>query len=151
MEDSVSVKSNDSVATSDEYEFVNGSSTGKGLLTIEQPLLKIANNGNLDDLCKSLTEVLSEDSNGVCKMENNSTIKHVPVNQTIKKVGQSMFYEVDTVKAPITTPKETEKVDATKSEDDEEEEEKPGKFPQSSTFKTCRSNLNFSLHSLLYY
>ncbi|XP_069685787.1 rab GTPase-activating protein 1-like isoform X2 [Periplaneta americana] len=121
MEDSVSVKSNDSVATSDEYEFVNGGSAGKGLLTIEQPLLKIANNGNLDDLCKSLTEVLSEDTNGVSKMENNATIKHVPVNQTIKKVGQSMFYEVDTVKSALAVSavsKETEKIDAMKSEDE---------------------------------
>jgi hypothetical protein len=122
MEDSVSVKSNDSVATSDEYEFVNGGPAGKGLLTIEQPLLKIANNGNLDDLCKSLTEVLSEDTNGVSKMETYATIKHVPVNQTIKKVGQSMFYEVDTVKSLLTTSKETEKIDVMKSDD----EDRPG-------------------------
>ncbi|PNF22091.1 hypothetical protein B7P43_G08891 [Cryptotermes secundus] len=119
MEDSVSVKSNDSVATSDEYEFVNGGSAGKGLLTIEQPLLKIANNGNLDDLCKSLTEVLSEDTNCVSKMENFATIKHVPVNQTIKKVGQSMFYEVDTMKSVLTASKETEKIDIMKSDDED--------------------------------
>lgn len=117
MEDSVSVKSNDSVATSDEYEFVNAGSAGKGLLTVEQPLLNIANNGNLDDLCKSLTEVLSEDTNSVSKMENNS-IKHVPVNQTIKKVGHSMFYEVDTVKLVPATSKETEKADAVVSDDE---------------------------------
>lgn len=122
MEDSVSVKSNDSVATSDEYEFVNGGSAGSGILSVEQPLLKIANNGNLDDLCKSLTEVLSEDTNGVFKMENNATIKHLPVNQTIKKVGQSMFYEVDTVKSVLATSKETEKTDAVMSDD----EDKPG-------------------------
>lgn len=122
MEDSVSVKSNDSVATSDEYEFVNGGSVGSGILSVEQPLLKIANNGNLDDLCKSLTEVLSEDTNGVFKMENNVTIKHLPVNQTIKKVGQSMFYEVDTVKSVLATSKETEKTDAVMSDD----EDKPG-------------------------
>ena len=119
MEDSVSVKSNDSVATSDEYEFINGGSAGKGLLTIEQPLLKIANNGNLDDLCKSLTEVLSEDSNGISKMEHHGSIKHVPVNQTIKKVGQSMFYEIDAVKSVVTASKETENIDVTKSDDEE--------------------------------
>jgi hypothetical protein len=101
---------------------VNGGSAGKGLLSIEQPLLKIANNGNLDDLCKSLTEVLCEDTNGVSKMENNSSIKHVPVNQTIKKVGQSMFYEVDTVKSVLVTPKETEKADTMMSDD----EDRPG-------------------------
>jgi hypothetical protein len=119
MEDSVSVKSNDSVATSDEYEFVNGCSAGKGLLTIEQPLLKIANNGNLDDLCKSLTEVLSEDTNCVSKMENYSTIKHVPVNQVTKKVGQSVFYEVDTMKSILTAAKEMETNDIMKSDDED--------------------------------
>ncbi|XP_021936280.1 rab GTPase-activating protein 1-like [Zootermopsis nevadensis] len=50
-------------------------------------------------------------------MENNS-IKHVPVNQTIKKVGHSMFYEVDTVKLVPATSKETEKADAVVSDDE---------------------------------
>lgn len=71
MEDSVSVKSNDSATTSDEYEFVNGLSSAKGLETASgsiiytnhhQPLLDISNNGNLDDLKKCLGEVLSEES-----------------------------------------------------------------------------------------
>jgi hypothetical protein len=64
--------------------------------------------------------VLSEDSNGVSKMEHHGTIKQVPVNQTIKKVGQSMFYEIDAVKSVVTASKETENVDVTKSDDDEE-------------------------------
>jgi hypothetical protein len=55
-------------------------------------------------------------------MENYPTIKHVPVNQTIKKVGHSMFYEVDTMKSLLTASKETEKIDIMKSDD----EERPG-------------------------
>ncbi|XP_066994264.2 rab GTPase-activating protein 1-like isoform X3 [Anabrus simplex] len=124
MEDSVSVKSNDSVATSDEYEFVNGGPAAKGLLTFgEQPLLNIANNGNLDDLRKSLREVLSEDCNGLSKMENISAIKHVPVTQTVKKVGQSMFYEVDTAKPVLSPVKDSEKKDVMKIEDERELQE----------------------------
>lgn len=76
MEDSVSVKSNDSATTSDEYEFVNGTASGKGsgnisilavaeedLLqtTHQHPLLDISS-GNLDDLKKCLGEVLSEEN-----------------------------------------------------------------------------------------
>ncbi|XP_052133519.1 rab GTPase-activating protein 1-like isoform X2 [Frankliniella occidentalis] len=77
MEDSLSVKSNDSATTSDEYEFVNGTASGKGsdshLISCavaggglpqtkhQQPLLDISN-GNLDDLKKCLGEVLSEEN-----------------------------------------------------------------------------------------
>ncbi|KAK7869744.1 hypothetical protein R5R35_008281 [Gryllus longicercus] len=123
MEDSVSVKSNDSVATSDEYEFVNGCSATKGLITIgEQPLLKIANNGNLDDLRKSLREVLSEDCNSASKMENNS-VKHVPVTQTVKKVGQSKFYDTESSKPIVSPIKDSEKKDEMKTENEEYEEE----------------------------
>lgn len=76
MEDSVSVKSNDSATTSDEYEFVNGTGSGKGLdnnstlpvaeedllqATHQHPLLDISS-GNLDDLKKCLGEVLSEEN-----------------------------------------------------------------------------------------
>lgn len=54
----MSVKSMESVATSDEYEFVNekgGSKQQQALL--EPPMLKIANNGNLEDLQNNLREV----------------------------------------------------------------------------------------------
>lgn len=61
MEDSISIKSNESVTTSDEYEFVakscivNGNSTTTlNLKSVEQPLLDIANNGDLNDLCMQL-------------------------------------------------------------------------------------------------
>lgn len=53
MEDSISIKSMESVATSDEYEFVNKQQQA---LT-EPPTLKIANNGNLEDLQNNLRDV----------------------------------------------------------------------------------------------
>lgn len=77
MEDSLSVKSNDSATTSDEFEFVNGSASGKtteksvsNLTCVskdlrknnhQQPLLDISN-GSIEDLKKCLGEVLSEDN-----------------------------------------------------------------------------------------
>ncbi|XP_034235145.1 rab GTPase-activating protein 1-like isoform X2 [Thrips palmi] len=76
MEDSLSVKSNDSATTSDEYEFVNGTASGKSsentsILAVaeedllqsrhQHPLLDISS-GNLDDLKKCLGEVLSEEN-----------------------------------------------------------------------------------------
>jgi len=58
MEDSMSVKSMESVATSDEYEFVNEKGTSKQQqVLLEPPMLKIANNGNLEDLQNNLREV----------------------------------------------------------------------------------------------
>lgn len=57
MEDSISVKSMESVATSDEYEFVNDKGNGKEQQTLFEPMLKIANNGNLEDLQNNLREV----------------------------------------------------------------------------------------------
>ena len=58
MEDSLSVKSTESVATSDEYEFVSDKGTIKQSRSLlESPMLKIANNGNLEDLQNNLHEV----------------------------------------------------------------------------------------------
>ncbi|XP_076673716.1 GTPase activating protein and centrosome-associated isoform X2 [Andrena cerasifolii] len=94
MEDSMSVKSVESVATSDEYEFVNDRGNGKQQQTLlESPMLKIANNGNLEDLQNNLQEVLTEDS----KMESNDykIVSSVQQNQPkAKKVGHSQFYDV---------------------------------------------------------
>lgn len=54
----MSVKSMESVATSDEYEFVSDKGTTKQQQTLlEAPMLKIANNGNLEDLQNNLREV----------------------------------------------------------------------------------------------
>lgn len=58
MEDSMSVKSTESVATSDEYEFVSEKGNVKQSQSLlESPMLKIANNGNLEDLQNNLHEV----------------------------------------------------------------------------------------------
>lgn len=57
MEDSMSVKSMESVATSDEYEFVSEKGTSKQQQALLEPMLKIANNGNLEDLQNNLREV----------------------------------------------------------------------------------------------
>ena len=58
MEDSMSVKSMESVATSDEYEFVSDKGITKQQSLLEPPMLKIANNGNLEDLQNNLREVI---------------------------------------------------------------------------------------------
>ncbi|XP_043253805.1 rab GTPase-activating protein 1-like [Colletes gigas] len=93
MEDSMSVKSMESVATSDEYVFVNDRGNGKQQQAVlELPMLKIANNGNLEDLQNNLREVLSEDS----KMESNEykIVSSVQQNQPkTKNVGFSKFYD----------------------------------------------------------
>ncbi|XP_031840690.1 GTPase activating protein and centrosome-associated isoform X2 [Nomia melanderi] len=93
MEDSISVKSMESVATSDEYEFVNDKGNGKEQQTLFEPMLKIANNGNLEDLQNNLREVLIEDS----KMKSNDykIVSSVQQNQPKpKSVGRSKFYDV---------------------------------------------------------
>ncbi|XP_043274726.1 rab GTPase-activating protein 1-like isoform X3 [Venturia canescens] len=90
MEDSVSVKSMESVATSDEYEFVTEKGNGKNQTLLELPKLKIANNGNLEDLQNDLREVLTEET----KMDNPGDIKIMGVSHNTRKIGQSKFYEV---------------------------------------------------------
>ncbi|XP_003699843.1 GTPase activating protein and centrosome-associated isoform X2 [Megachile rotundata] len=116
MEDSMSVKSMESVATSDEYEFVNDRGNGKQQQAlIELPMLKIANNGNLEDLQNNLREVLTEDS----KMESNEykIVSSVQQNQPkTKKVGQSKFYDVSSCMVT------SEKQDIMKPEDFIDEE-----------------------------
>lgn len=62
MDDKLSIKSSDSVTTSGEYEIVPEEldavqSTEIGTTS---PTLKIANNGNFNDLEKDLTEVIHE-------------------------------------------------------------------------------------------
>ncbi|CAK9821815.1 Rab GTPase-activating protein 1 [Anthophora retusa] len=118
MEDSMSVKSMESVATSDEYEyeFVNDRGNGKQQPTlIELPMLKIANNGNFEDLQNNLREVLTEDS----KMEGNDYKILTNVQQSQSKckiVGQSKFYDVSTCMVA------SEKQDIMKPEDYIDEE-----------------------------
>lgn len=78
MEDSVSVKSNESAATSEEFDFV---SEKPG--TSKTPTLDIAN-GDFNGLKQALTEVLQEPDSAMNK--NNL------VEEEALKIGQSMFY-----------------------------------------------------------
>ncbi|KAG7188170.1 hypothetical protein KM043_013388 [Ampulex compressa] len=116
MEDSMSVKSMESVATSDEYEFVNDRGISKQQQALlEPPMLKIANNGNLEDLQNNLREVLTEDS----KMDSTEfkIIGSMPQNQPkMKKVGHSKFYDVSSCMVA------SEKQDVMKPEDYIDEE-----------------------------
>ncbi|XP_044593571.1 rab GTPase-activating protein 1-like isoform X2 [Cotesia glomerata] len=89
MEDSLSVKSLESVATSDEYEFVNekdSKPSPNAIFEPQPPMLKIPNNGNLEDLQNNLREVLTEE-----KMESPES-EVIPMQVT--KVGHSKFYDL---------------------------------------------------------
>ncbi|KAJ8680841.1 hypothetical protein QAD02_016628 [Eretmocerus hayati] len=117
MEDSMSVKSTESVATSDEYEFVSD----KGIVKqshslLESPMLKIANNGNLEDLQNNLHEVLNEES----KMNEGEEVEKIASNSEsslgTRTVGQSKFYD----EAPSEVS--PEKQDVMKPDDYVEEE-----------------------------
>uniref|UniRef100_A0ABD2VXZ4 Rab-GAP TBC domain-containing protein n=1 Tax=Trichogramma kaykai TaxID=54128 RepID=A0ABD2VXZ4_9HYME len=115
MEDSLSVKSTESVATSDEYEFVSDKGTiRQSRSLLESPMLKIPNNGNLEDLQNNLHEVLNEESKMNEKADNK--IEMTTVQQT-KTIGQSKFYDV----APIaTTPEKQDEMKPDNYEDDYE-------------------------------
>lgn len=62
MDDNLSIKSNDSVTISGEYEIVadelDSNAVASG--TSPSPTLKIANNGDHNDLEKNLTEMIHE-------------------------------------------------------------------------------------------
>ncbi|XP_058799127.1 rab GTPase-activating protein 1-like isoform X2 [Phymastichus coffea] len=117
MEDSVSVKSTESVATSDEYEFVSEKETIKQSQSLfESPMLKIANNGNLEDLQNNLHEVLTEESKRDENMELKIVTSDISNIQRTKTIGQSKFYDIT---PSIVTP---EKQDEMKPEDYFEEE-----------------------------
>lgn len=63
MDDKLSIKSSDSVTTSGEYEIVPeelDAAMQSVQLGTTSPTLKIANNGNFNDLEKDLTEVIHE-------------------------------------------------------------------------------------------
>lgn len=60
MDDKLSTKSSDSVTTSGEYEIVPEELDIPSTQLGTSPTLKIANNGNFNDLEKNLTEVIHE-------------------------------------------------------------------------------------------
>lgn len=107
MEDSLSVKSNESVATSEEFDFVGDKPTNK------TPTLDIK--GDLSELKSALTEVLQESGN-MEEVENKE-----------KKIGHSTFYGclVEPGKDPLSIKDEEspgEKQDSVKQDSNEEEE-----------------------------
>lgn len=78
MDDKLSIKSSDSVTTSGEYEIVpeeldaiQSAEIGK-----TSPTLKIANNGNLNDLEKDLTEVIHELDQDPIAISEHDLITH---------------------------------------------------------------------------
>lgn len=119
MEDSLSVKSNESVATSDEFDFVcdkPGSS--------KTPTLNISNGNNLDDLKQKLTEVLQEQDAMPKEMD---VIKTTP-REVTNNVGQSKFYHYESSDngngtPTVETSPNLEKQDEMKPELSESDEE----------------------------
>lgn len=101
MEDSLSVKSNESLATSDEYDFV---SDKPGMS--KTPTLDIGT-GDLNELRNALSEVLEEPEYSM-----NQLIEDKP-----KQVGQSVFYNFNTEKSSDSKLSPTEKQDAMKPDD----------------------------------
>ena len=110
MEDSLSVKSNESLATSEEFDFV-GDKPGAN----KTPTLDIKN-GDLNELKSALTEVLQETGRNMGEVENNQ-----------KKIGHSTFYGclVEPGKDPLTRELDSspeEKQDSVKQDSNEDEE-----------------------------
>lgn len=129
MEDSLSVKSNESIATSDEFDFVcdkPGSS--------KTPTLNVAN-GDLDELKKKLTEVLQEQEPTTSPHKEMETIKQCNDNESTRThtvVGQSKFYDCQNVEQgedalSANTSPSIEKQDIMKPELSSESDEE-GKF-----------------------
>ncbi|XP_031335344.1 rab GTPase-activating protein 1-like isoform X2 [Photinus pyralis] len=109
MEDSLSVKSNESIATSEEFDFVSDKPE-----TSKTPTLDILN-GDINELKNALKEVLQEP--GVRMSEDGDDSK---------KVGQSKFYScpVQPGTDPLSGPTSTspnEKQDAMKPDYSDEE------------------------------
>lgn len=77
----MSVKSNESIATSEEFDFVSDKPG-----TSKTPTLELCNGGDLNQLREALTEVLKEP-----EMDVNEAVVVEPATTT-KKVGHSLFY-----------------------------------------------------------
>lgn len=71
MDDNLSIKSNDSVTISGEYEIVANALDAQAIAlgTSPPPTLKIANNGNHNDLENNLIEMIYE-------LDANATATH---------------------------------------------------------------------------
>ncbi|XP_071447780.1 rab GTPase-activating protein 1-like isoform X2 [Hetaerina americana] len=95
MEDSLSLKSNDSGTTSEEYEMVGG--VDKECRGASEPTLRIADDGDLQTLEKSLKEVLGEKEigKGSGKDEGCQAVK-----QTLKEGSKEVNEQLNVVQAP---------------------------------------------------
>lgn len=118
MEDSLSVKSNESIATSDEFDFVCDKPG-----TSKTPTLNIAN-GNLDELKDKLSEVLQEQEITGKGMDKVKSIE----NENTHSIGQSKFYDYESADEGMGTPTvqispSIEKQDKMKPELSESDEE----------------------------
>lgn len=82
MDDNLSIKSNDSVTISGEYEIVadelDAQASASGGAS-PSPTLKIANNGNHNDLEKNLTEM-------ICELDVRSTTTHASGRLSRRKI-----------------------------------------------------------------
>lgn len=109
MEDNLSAKSSESIATSEEFDFVSDKPE-----TSKTPTLGIMS-GDLNELKNALTEVLQEPGSGMCDINDG------------KKVGQSKFYSscpVEPGTDPLSVPQCTspvEKQDVMKPDYSDEE------------------------------
>ncbi|XP_014284415.1 rab GTPase-activating protein 1 isoform X1 [Halyomorpha halys] len=86
MEDSVSVKSSDSTAVSDEFEIINGQTV---VTASSLPQLKIAGDGSLEGLWQCLGEMLKEDIDNNQKqmsVDENDEAEHSQ-NESIEELG----------------------------------------------------------------
>lgn len=126
MDDNVSLKSSDSVTTSGEYEIVPEMATPtednlNNLTTTTPPKLNIANNGDLKDLEKNMTEFIHELDDGTTTIITSTSnlvnqkklllpstsdnecltlttpdetpLSNLPITPETNKVGQSVFYD----------------------------------------------------------
>lgn len=123
MEDSLSVKSNESIATSDEFDFVCDKPGCS-----KTPTLNTAN-GDLDELKQKLTEVLQEQEPMPTPVQSQKDMDAIKHETTHTVVGQSKFYDCQTVieqaqdALSVTNSPNIEKQDVMKPEFSSESEE----------------------------
>lgn len=131
MEDSLSVKSNESLATSDEYDFV---SDKPGMS--KTPTLDIGS-GDLNELRNALSEVLEEPEQNMNRIIEDKQIK----------VGQSVFYNYPAKGTEQSKTSPTEKQDAMKPDDysDESDNFTPTDFEEEGNFNSPMHFKNLNL------
>lgn len=119
MDDSVSVKSNESVATSDEFDFIGGPPSSGVMSHHHTPTLDL-NNGDLNSLRDALSEVIQEDGSNclldVVKQQQTTDNAADNNKKEGRTVGQSTFYVGGEEKHDVMKP------DISSASDEEAEE-----------------------------